>query len=93
MHSDAVFCNTSRAELVEQDALVPALTGGKPGWAAIAVYDQEPVYDVHHPLLSLPKVLCSPRMGYVEINSFNLYLNTAFDNIVTFYNLAADAKK
>jgi D-3-phosphoglycerate dehydrogenase len=93
MHSNAVFCNTSRAELVEQDALVRALMGGKPGWAAIDVYDQEPIYDVHHPLLSLSNVLCSPHMGYVETHSFNLYLNTAFDNILTFYNLAVVSKK
>ncbi|MDO7641400.1 MAG: D-2-hydroxyacid dehydrogenase family protein [Reinekea forsetii] len=89
MHADAVFCNTSRAELVEEDALVRALNLGKPGWAAIDVYEQEPIYDILHPLLKLPNVLCSPHMGYVETNSYNLYLQTAFNNIVTFFDLTA----
>ncbi|NCU09183.1 D-2-hydroxyacid dehydrogenase family protein [Pantoea ananatis] len=86
MKPDALFVNTSRAELVAADALLSALRQGRPGFAALDVYEQEPVYDPAHPLLSLPNVLCTPHIGYVEKDSYSLYFGTAFKNVVRFFD-------
>ena len=84
MKPDALFVNTSRAELVEQGALERALAGGRPGFAALDVYEQEPIYDAAYPLFRLPNVLCTPHLGYVERNSYELYFNAAFRNVVAY---------
>ena len=84
MKADALLVNTSRSGLVEEGALVRALQAGRPGFAALDVYDQEPVSVSKEPLLSLPNVLCSPHLGYVESNSYQLYFDAAFDNLVKF---------
>jgi D-3-phosphoglycerate dehydrogenase / 2-oxoglutarate reductase len=84
MKPDALFVNTSRAELVEEGALVAALNNGHPGMAAVDVYEQEPVYDVNHPLLNMRNVICSPHLGYVERSGYELYFSKAFENIVAF---------
>ena len=82
MKSSALFVNTSRAELVEQGALVFALQAGHPGFAAVDVYEDEPVID--HPLLHMNNVICTPHLGYVEKDSYELYFRAAFENIASF---------
>ena len=84
MKKDAVIVNTSRAELIEQDALYNALVAGAPGFAAVDVYTQEPVNASNEPLLSLPNVLATPHLGYVEKNGYELYFQIAFENVVKF---------
>lgn len=84
MKSDAVFVNTSRAELVVPDALAEALAAGRPGFAAVDVYEEEPVLGAAHPLLRLGNAICTPHLGYVEKDGYELYLGTAFDNLTAF---------
>lgn len=86
MKSDALFVNTSRAELVEQGALYHALAAGHPGFAAIDVFENEPCDTSNEPLLTLPNVLATPHLGYVEKNSYELYFKTAFENLVRYIN-------
>jgi D-3-phosphoglycerate dehydrogenase len=83
MKTDALFVNTSRAELVEKGALTSALINGRPGQAAIDVFEEEPV-QVDLPLLRMENVLATPHLGYVEENSYELYLGAAFQNILDF---------
>lgn len=84
MKSTALFVNTSRAELVAPGALLQALDAGRPGYAAVDVYETEPVLDASHPLLNRANVLCTPHIGYVERDNYELYLGTAFDNLLAF---------
>lgn len=84
MKPDALFVNTSRAELVESGALESELAKGRPGFAAVDVYESEPVLGGDHPLLKLPNALCTPHLGYVEKGNYELYFGTAFDNVVAF---------
>jgi D-3-phosphoglycerate dehydrogenase len=83
MQPSALFVNTSRAELVAPGALVEALRAGRPGFAAVDVYEHEPVYD--HPLLHMDNVICTPHLGYVERDSYEYYFGTAFDNLLNFF--------
>lgn len=85
MKGDALFVNTSRAELVSDGALYEALRQGRPGYAALDVYEQEPVYDTDNPFLHMPNVLCTPHLGYVEKAGYELYLKAAFENVVRFF--------
>ncbi len=85
MKPDALFVNTSRAELVAPGALLYALGQGRPGFAALDVYEQEPVYDPASPLLQMPNVLCTPHLGYVEQASYEAYFRVAFDNLTRFF--------
>ena len=84
MRPDALLVNTSRAELVAEGALAAALYRGRPGFAAVDVYEQEPVLGADHPLLALPNALCTPHIGYVERDNFENYFGQAFDNINAF---------
>ena len=88
MGANAVLLNTSRAELIETGALVAALEAGRPGFAAVDVYEQEPITGanpgVDHPLLRLPNALCTPHIGYVEQENYERYFGIAFDNINAF---------
>lgn len=84
MKPTALFVNTSRAELVEEGALLTALETGVPGMAAIDVYESEPIFDPNYPLLQLPNVLCTPHIGYVEKNGYERLFRLAFENIVAF---------
>nr|WP_321242102.1 D-2-hydroxyacid dehydrogenase family protein [uncultured Tolumonas sp.] len=86
MKSDALLVNVSRAELIEKSALLRALQAGKPGFAALDVFETEPMNAAIEPLLTMPNVLCSPHLGYVEKNSYELYFKTAFENVVNFFN-------
>lgn len=83
MKPTALFVNTSRAELVEDSALVAALNRGRPGMAAVDVFETEPILQ-GHPLLRLENAVCTPHIGYVEQDSYELYFGTAFDNVVNF---------
>jgi len=84
MRPDALFVNTSRAELVADGALVAALEQGHPGFAAVDVYEAEPVLGAQHPLVRHPRALCTPHIGYVERDNYELYFGTAFDNLNAF---------
>lgn len=84
MKEDAILVNTARAGLIEPKALLTALQAGRPGFAAIDVYDQEPIFNADHPLLQLPQVICTPHLGYVERESYELYFGIAFQNLVDF---------
>jgi D-3-phosphoglycerate dehydrogenase len=83
MKPTALFVNTSRAELVEDNALVAALNRGRPGLAAVDVFETEPILQ-GHPLLRLENAICTPHIGYVEQDSYELYFGAAFENVVNF---------
>jgi D-3-phosphoglycerate dehydrogenase len=83
MKPTALFVNTSRAELVEHDALIAALNRGQPGMAAVDVFESEPILQ-GHALLRLENCICTPHIGYVEQDTYELYFGAAFDNIVNF---------
>ncbi|WP_395825322.1 D-2-hydroxyacid dehydrogenase family protein [Collimonas sp.] len=83
MKPSAIFVNTSRAELVASDALVPALQQGRPGYAALDVYETEPLPPAS-PLLQMDNVLATPHLGYVEKDSYELYFRAAFQNVMDF---------
>jgi D-3-phosphoglycerate dehydrogenase len=85
MKPDALLVNVSRAELIAPGALLDALNAGRPGYAAIDVYEQEPVLGATHPLLKHPRALCTPHLGYVEKEGYELYFGDAFDNVVAFF--------
>jgi D-3-phosphoglycerate dehydrogenase len=85
MKRDALFVNTSRAELVAENALEEALHRGRPGFAALDVFTDEPL-PAESPLLKIPTVLATPHLGYVEKDSYELYFKVAFENVVNFAN-------
>jgi D-3-phosphoglycerate dehydrogenase len=78
-----LFVNTSRAELVEENALVSALNKGRPGMAAVDVFETEPILQ-GHPLLRLENAVCTPHIGYVEQDSYEMYFGAAFENVLNF---------
>ena len=84
MKPSSTLVNTSRAELVEEGALYAALKLGHPGFAAIDVYESEPVLNASDPLLELPNCLCTPHLGFVEKDNYESYFGIAFDNINAF---------
>lgn len=83
MKPDALLVNTSRAELVQAGALEAALTQGRPGFAALDVFEAEPL-PLLHPLLRMENVLATPHLGYVEQDSYEMYCRAAFQNILDF---------
>ncbi|MBN9409338.1 MAG: D-2-hydroxyacid dehydrogenase family protein [Burkholderiales bacterium] len=83
MKPTALLVNTSRAELIEADALIAALNRGRPGLAAIDVFESEPILQ-GHALLRLENCICTPHIGYVEQDSYESYFGQAFDNVVNF---------
>ncbi len=83
MKPTSLLVNTSRAELLEPEALILALNHGRPGMAAIDVFESEPILQ-GHALLRLENCICTPHIGYVEQESYELYFGTAFDNVVNF---------
>lgn len=84
MKPDALLVNTSRAELIAPGTLELALQAGRPGFAAVDVYEEEPILGANHPLLKLGNALCTPHLGYVEKDSYELYFSQAFDQVVAF---------
>ncbi len=85
MKPTALFVNTSRAELLQDGALVSALNRGRPGMAAVDVFEHEPILQ-GHPLLRLENAVCTPHIGYVEQDSYEMYFRAAFENVVNFIN-------
>jgi D-3-phosphoglycerate dehydrogenase / 2-oxoglutarate reductase len=85
MKPTAIIVNTSRAELIEDNALVAALNRGRPGMAAVDVFEAEPVLQ-GHPLLRMENAICTPHIGYVEHDSYELYFRSAFENVLNFVN-------
>ncbi|MDO9419253.1 MAG: D-2-hydroxyacid dehydrogenase family protein [Herminiimonas sp.] len=85
MKPSALFVNTSRAELVATDTLQTALQQGRPGFAALDVYESEPLAPTS-PLLKMENVLASPHLGYVEKDSYEIYFRSAFQNILDYAN-------
>ena len=83
MKPTSLLVNTSRAELVQPNALVAALNRGRPGMAAIDVFESEPILQ-GHALLRLENCICTPHIGYVEQDTYELYFGAAFDNVVNF---------
>ena len=83
MKPTALLVNTSRAELVEEGALVQALNRGRPGMAAVDVFESEPILQ-GHPLLRLENAVCTPHIGYVELDSYERFFAAAFENVVNF---------
>ena len=83
MKPTALLVNTSRAELIEEGALVSALNRGRPGMAAVDVFESEPILQGHL-LLRLENAVCTPHLGYVEQDSYELYFEAAFANVVNF---------
>jgi D-3-phosphoglycerate dehydrogenase len=84
MKSSAVLVNTSRAGLIEPRALVEALRSGRPGTAALDVFDEEPLRDPSHPLLTMDNVLCTPHIGYVTHEEWELQFADVFDQVNAF---------
>ncbi len=82
MKPSALIVNTSRAELIEPGALVAALQARRPGFGAVDVYESEPA--LGHPLLALDNAVCTPHLGYVEKDSYELYFGQAFDQVLAF---------
>lgn len=83
MKPTSLLVNTARAELLQPDALIAALNRGRPGLAAVDVFESEPILQ-GHALLRLENCICTPHIGYVEYDSYELYFGAAFDNIVNF---------
>ncbi len=84
MKPSALLVNTSRAPLIESGALVSALKAGRPGMAALDVYEEEPVRGTHHPLLAMENVVCTPHIGYVTHDEYEIQFAEIFDQIVAF---------
>lgn len=84
MKPSALLVNTSRAGLVGDAVLAQALKAGRPGRAAVDVFDDEPVLGAANPLVGLPNCVCAPHLGYVEQDTYEMYFGAAFDQIVAF---------
>ena len=84
MKASALFVNTSRAQLVAPGALVEALGAGRPAMAAVDVFDEEPVRDANHPLLTIDNVVATPHIGYVTQEEYELQFSDVFDQILAY---------
>src|SRR5438067_4080837 len=84
MKPTALLVNTSRAPLIEPGALVEALRAGRPGMAAVDVYEEEPVRNADHPLLTMDNVVCTPHIGYVTRDEYEIQFSDIFDQITAY---------
>lgn len=84
MKPTALLVNTSRAPLIAPGALVAALRAGRPGFAAVDVYEDEPLRDTTHPLLNMPNVVCTPHIGYVSREEYETQFTDIFDQILAY---------
>ena len=84
MKPTALLVNTSRAGLIVPGALLEALRAGRPGMAALDVFEQEPLRDPAHPLLAMENVVCTPHLGYVSREEFELQFSDIFDQVVAY---------
>jgi D-3-phosphoglycerate dehydrogenase len=85
MKPTALLVNTSHAELIEANALIGALNRGRPGLAAVDVFENEPILQ-GHALLRLENCICTPHIGYVEQDNYETYFGAAFDNVTNYIN-------
>jgi D-3-phosphoglycerate dehydrogenase / 2-oxoglutarate reductase len=84
MKPTALLVNTSRAPLIEPNALVNALRAGRPGMAAVDVYEKEPLRDTSDPLLNMDNVVCTPHLGYVSRDEYEIQFTDIFDQIIAY---------
>jgi D-3-phosphoglycerate dehydrogenase / 2-oxoglutarate reductase len=84
MKPSALLVNTSRAPLIEPNALVTALRAGRPGMAAVDVYEKEPLRDTSDPLLNMDNVICTPHIGYVSHDEYEIQFSDIFDQITAY---------
>jgi D-3-phosphoglycerate dehydrogenase len=84
MKPTGLLVNTSRAGLIAKGALVDALRAGRPGMAAVDVFEEEPLRDRAHPLLTMDNVVCTPHIGYVTVDEYELQFSDVFDQIVAY---------
>jgi D-3-phosphoglycerate dehydrogenase len=84
MKPTAILVNTSRAPLIEPNALVNALRAGRPGFAAVDVFEKEPLRDTGDPLLTMDNVVATPHIGYVSRDEYELQFTDIFDQIVAY---------
>jgi D-3-phosphoglycerate dehydrogenase len=84
MKPTALLVNTSRAALIEPNALVNALRAGRPGMAAVDVYEKEPLRDINDPLLTMDNVVCTPHIGYVTRDEYEIQFTDIFDQIIAY---------
>jgi D-3-phosphoglycerate dehydrogenase len=84
MKPTALIVNTSRAGLIAPGALVEALKKGRPGMAAVDVYEEEPVLNADHPLLGMDNVVATPHLGYVERDGYESQFSSSFGQILAF---------
>jgi len=86
MKEGSVLINTARAELIEKGALAKCLALGRPSFAGIDVYEEEPIYNKDFELLKMPNVVCTPHIGYVEKDGYEIYFGKAFENVLNYMN-------
>ncbi len=84
MKPTALLVNTSRAPLIAPGALVAALKAGHPGMAAVDVFEQEPVLDADYPLFKMDNVVCTPHIGYVTHDEYEIQFTDIFDQIMAY---------
>ncbi len=88
MKPNSLLVNTSRAGLIEEGALIAALEGGRPGMAAIDVFEEEPVIGGNHPLLKMPNVVATPHIGFVSHEEYELQFSDTFDQVIAYADRA-----
>lgn len=86
MKENATLINTARAELIEKNGIENVLKNGKNIFVGMDVYENEPIYDPDFSFLNMKNVICTPHLGYVEQNSYELYFGAAFENVIHFIN-------
>jgi D-3-phosphoglycerate dehydrogenase / 2-oxoglutarate reductase len=84
MKPTALLVNTSRAGLIEPGALLAALKAGRPGFAAVDVYEEEPIRDINYPLFAMENVVCTPHIGYVTRDEYEIQFSDIFDQIAAY---------
>ncbi len=84
MKPTSLLVNTSRAPLIQPGALVAALKAGRPGMAAVDVFEEEPLRDTAHPLLTMPNVVATPHIGYVSRDEYEVQFSDIFDQITDY---------
>jgi D-3-phosphoglycerate dehydrogenase len=80
----AILVNTSRAPLIEPGALVAALRAGRPGYAAVDVFEDEPIHDLDFPLLQFEHIVATPHIGYVTCEEYETQFIDIFDQIIAY---------
>ena len=93
MKPSALLVNTSRAKLIEDGALVEALKAGRPGFAAVDVYEDEPIFNAEHPLLKLDNALCTPHLGFVTDETYEIHYGLAVEQILAYMRRQADSRR